>query len=126
MRTASIQFAIHLGANKGHAQWVLQYLNNKNYLLCDLDHEGFQVTSITEGDGAEVLTRKKAVSKRDWYQIRIELTADHIIHRLMAENGAFDLLDNLPRSVANEGRFGFNILPTQPLSLSNFSGSADR
>src|SRR4029077_10613133 len=103
--TGSVQFAIR-STGKGHAQWLLQYVNDKNYLLCDLDDRGFQVTRISDGS-REIVTKTKPVSKSDWYTIRIDVAQDRITHKLQ-KNGTFELLDSFPSGL-KEGRFGFLI-----------------
>jgi serine/threonine-protein kinase len=122
----SIQFAIHWEGGKGHAQWVLNYLNDKNYLLCELDDQGFQVVRISEGKNQETLTKKKPVPKAAWYYIRIELGPDRIIHQLQKTGGAFEPFDSLPTAGLSEGMFGFIIAPGQQLSLANFRADPDR
>jgi hypothetical protein len=122
----SIQFTIRWEGGKGHAQWVLNYLNDKNYLSCELDEQGFQVTRFSEGKNPEILTKKKPVSKAPWYYIKIDLGPDRIIHRLQKSDGTFEPLDSLPTAGSREGKFGFIIAPGQQLSLANFSAVPDR
>jgi serine/threonine protein kinase len=122
----SIQFTIRWEGGKGHAQWVLNYLNDKNYLSCELDDQGFQVTRFSEGKSPEILTKKKPVLKAAWYYIKIDLESDRIIHRLQKIGGAFEPLDSLPTAGLREGKFGFIIAPGQQLSLANFSAVSDR
>ena len=121
----SIQFAIHWDGGKGGGQWVLNYLNGRSYLSCELDDQGFQVVRISEGKH-EILTKKKPVPKAEWYTIRIELEPDRIVHRLQKDGGAFELLDSLPVASSVDGKFGFNISNKQQLSLANFSAFSAR
>jgi serine/threonine-protein kinase len=118
----TVQFSIRLSA-KGRGQWVLQYINDRNYLLCELDDHSFQVTRVSDGN-REIVTRNKAVAKSDWYTIRIDVAPDRITHRLQ-KNGSFEPLDSFP-AVFKEGRFGFLIAGGQPVSIANFSGVSDR
>ena len=122
--TGSVQFAIRSEGRKGNPQWLLHYMNDKNYLLCELDDHFFQITRVSEGNRSEPLT-KKPVSKSDWYFIRVEVEPDRIIHKLQ-KNGAFELLDTLPGSGLNQGRFGFIIANGQQISIANFLGTSDR
>jgi serine/threonine protein kinase len=122
--TGSIEFAIHLDGGKGHAQWLLQYRNDKNYLLCELDGGGFQITRVSEGT-REIVTRKKAVPKMDWYPVRIDVEPNRITHKLL-KNGAWGVLDSVAGAGSNEGQFGFNIAGGRQISVANFRASPER
>lgn len=128
--TGLIQFSVRWegGARllaKGHVQWVLNYVDNKNYLLCELDDAGFQVESVTQGQKSKVMTKNIPVAKQPTYTIQIRVTQDKITQELQ-DGTSWKLLSTVPIGAAAKGKFGFLIPAGQTLSLANFSVQPDR
>jgi hypothetical protein len=128
--TGLIHFSIHWdgGARllgKGHVQWVLNYLDTQNYLLCELDDAGFQVDSVTQGQKPKVTAKKTPVVKQPSYTIQIHVGHDGITQELR-EGTSWKLLSTVPITAAAKGKFGFLIPAGQTLFLANFNLQPDR
>jgi hypothetical protein len=128
--TGLIHFSIHWdrGARllgKGHVQWVLNYLDMQNYLLCELDDAGFQVDSVIQGQKPKVTAKKTPVVKQSAYTIRIHVRQDGITQEVLEESN-WKLLSTVPITAAAKGKFGFLIPAGQTLFLANFNLQPDR
>ncbi|HEY1239888.1 MAG TPA: protein kinase [Bryobacteraceae bacterium] len=118
-----VQFTIRWDP-KTRAQWLLQYVNERNYVQCEIDDDGFQAVRISDGK-AQPLAPKKPVAKNTWYTVRIETRADGV--KMSLQNGAaWDVLADLPGAGFGENKFGFNIPAGQRLFISSFDGRSYR
>lgn len=104
---------------KEHIQWVLNYLDPKNHLLCEMEDGAFQAESIVQGRKPKDPPKKIAFSKQHSYTIRVRIEPDGITQELQ-EGAGWKLLGKVAATVP-EGKFGFLISPNQTLYLSNFS-----
>jgi serine/threonine-protein kinase len=105
---------------KSRAQWVVNYADEKNHLLCELDEEGFQITQVTDGKRTKLTPKKIPVPRARRYTIRVEVRPDSIVHRVQKGSG-WDLLETTRGSGLATGKFGFLIPSGQDLYLMNFS-----
>ena len=70
-----VQFMVHAQGGKSYAHWLMHYVNEKNYIQCVIDDDGFRAERVTDGK-SESLANKKDVPKSDWYTIRIVTRSD--------------------------------------------------
>lgn len=121
-----IQFSVRweggsrLGLGKGHVQWVLNYVDAKNYLLCELEETSFQIETVTQGQKPKSITKKISIRKQMNYTIRITLKPDGITHELMDGSNASKMRAAIPIGPVAGGKFGFLIPGGQTLFLANF------
>lgn len=119
-----LQFTIRWEGAKTRAQWLLQYVNERNYVACEIDEDGFQAVRISDGK-AQPLAQKKPVPKNTWYTVRIETRADGV--KMSLQNGAaWDVLADLPGAGFGENKFAFNVPAGQRLFISEFVGRSYR
>ena len=127
--TGLIHFSVHWEGGsrfgKGHVQWVLNYLDSKNHLLCELDDTGFQVESISQGQKPKGAAKRTPVARQPSYTIRIRVKQDGITQELQ-DGASWKLLSAVPITPVPNGRFGFLIPAGQTLFLANFSVQSDR
>ena len=64
-----VQFSVHAQGGKSYAHWLMRYVNEKNYIRCVIDDDGFRAERVTDGKN-ELLAEKKGVPKSDWYAIQ--------------------------------------------------------
>ena len=120
-----IQFTAILQGGKSHAQWVLQYVNDKNYIQCEIDDEGFQAFRVSDTKRAEIFPKKRPVPKADWYAIIVVIRTDGAAISL--QRGAdLEPLGEVPGAGFGETKFGFFVPTGQRLFLSNFDARANR
>jgi hypothetical protein len=115
-----VQFAVRTQGVKTYAHWILHYVNEKNYIQCIIDDEGFRATRISDAK-KDVIATKKGVPKSEWYQISIEIRSDGAILTLL-RGGVAELLGEIAEPGFGETKFGFYAAPGQQLFLSSFLG----
>ena len=120
-----VQFTTHMQGGKNHAQWLLGYVNEKNYIQCEIDDDGFQVVRVSETKKSEVLATKKGVPKSTWYTIRISIRQNGATFSLQNGNESQPLADVAETGFAGN-KFGFYVPSGQQLDLANFEGQSFR
>lgn len=119
-----VQFTIHWDGGKNGVQWLLSYANEKNYIQCEINDDGFQAIRVSDGK-REPLAPKKPVAKLAWYSIRVEARADG--GTVSLQNGkAWEVLADWRGVAAAESKFGFNIPAGQRLYISSFEARVYR
>ena len=118
-----VQFTIHSQGGKNHAQWFLNYVNEKNYVRCEISDDGFQALRLFEGKGPEILARKKGVAVSQWYTIRILARSDGATVSLL-KGTDWEVLGEVAATGLATTKFGFFVPEGQQLLVANFSGRA--
>jgi hypothetical protein len=101
--------------SRSHAQWALNYVDDKNFLLCELDDGGFQVGKA----------KRTPIAKQSSYTIRISIKPDGIVQELQTGLGGWKPLSTVPVTTVAGGKFGFLVPHGQTLFLANFSFQPD-
>jgi hypothetical protein len=115
-----VQFTVRAQGGKSYAHWLLHYVNEKNYIQCVIDDEGFRATRFSDAK-IEVISTRKAVPKSEWYVVSIEIRPDGATLSLLKGNAA-ELLGEITESGFGQTKFGFLMSPGQQLFLSDFVG----
>ncbi len=119
-----VQFTVHAQGGKSYAHWLLHYVNEKNYIQCVIDDDGFRAERVTDGK-SERLVSKNGVPKLDWYTIRIVTRPDGA--SISLEKGTnWELLGDLKVTGFAESKFGFNVPGGQQLYLAHFDAQGVR
>ena len=118
-----VQFTIHSQGGKNHAQWFLNYVNEKNYVRCEISDDGFQALRLFEGQSPEILARKKGVAVSQWYTIRILARSDGATISLL-KGADWEVLGEVAATGLATTKFGFFVPEGQQLLVANFSGRA--
>jgi hypothetical protein len=120
-----VQFTVRWQGGKTPAQWLLRYVNEKDYIKCEIGDDGFRAVRVSETKGPEVLASKKGMPKSPWYEIHIVIRSDGATLNL--QNGpASELLGEVAEPGFAETRFGFYVQNGQQLYLAHFSGRSFR
>ena len=119
-----VQFLVHAQGGKSYAHWLMRYVNEKNYIQCFIDDDGFRAERITDGK-IESLATKKGVPKADWYAIRIVTRSDGANVSLQKGTN-WDPLCDLKVTGFAESKFGFNVPVGQQLHLASFDAQGFR
>ena len=118
-----VQFTIHSQGTKEHAQWLLHYVNERNYIRCEITDEGFQAVRISDAKSPEVIVRKKGTPALQWYVIGIEARSDGATVKLQKDAG-WETLAEIPTTGLGETKFGFQVREGQQILMAAFSGRA--
>jgi len=115
-----VQFTVHAQGGKAGVHWLLHYVNEKNYIECVIDDDGFQASRISDGK-SEVMAPKKTVAKADWYSISIEIRSNGATLSLQ-KGASSELLLELREPGFGGTRFGFKVPSGQQLFMLGFLG----
>ncbi len=119
-----VQFSVHAQGGKSYAHWLMHYVNEKNYIQCVIDDDGFRAERVTDSK-IELLASKKGVPKADWYAIQIVTRLDGA--RVSLQRGtALELLADLKATGFADTRFGFNVPNGQQVHLAYFDARGFR
>jgi hypothetical protein len=119
-----VQFTVHAQGGKSHAHWIMHYVNEKNYVQCAIDDDGFRAERITDGTG-ELLVSKEGVPKSDWYTIQI-LTRSDGVNISLQKGNTWETLGDLKVTGFAESKFGFNVPGGQQLHVAYFDAKGFR
>jgi serine/threonine-protein kinase len=115
-----VQFTVRWQGGKTPAQWLLRYVNEKDYIKCEIGDDGFRAVRVSETKSPEVLATKKGVPKSPWYEIHISIRSDGAT--LSLQNGpASEPLGEVAAPGFAGTRFGFYVQNGQQLYLAHFS-----
>jgi hypothetical protein len=107
----------------GRIRWAIQYLDSKNYLLYELDRKNFWAEVVEKGKKLERAKTQHDLEKQKAFTIQIELTADHVVHKIKNASGEWITLDAFsePGRQFTSGKFGFLIQGNDEIVISDFS-----
>jgi serine/threonine-protein kinase len=117
---AYVQFTIRLEGGKNHPLWLLNYVNERNLVRCEINDEGFQAVRISDGKDPEILF-KKSVAASQWYRIRIQARTDGA--KIELSRGAdWEVLGDIKATNLATTKFGFFVPEGRKLLMSDFTG----
>ena len=107
----------------GRIRWAVQYVDAKNYQLFELDRKNFWAEVIEKGKKFERSKTQHDLDKQKAFTIQIELTPDHVVHKIKNPSGDWITLDSFaePGRKFTEGKFGFLIQGNDEIGISDFS-----
>ena len=107
----------------GRIRWFASYVDPKNYLQYELDQHTFWAEVIEKGKKLERAKMQHGQENQKQFTIQIEITPEHIVHRIKGADGQYTLLDSFAEPGRNfiAGPFGFLIQGSDEIGISNFS-----
>jgi eukaryotic-like serine/threonine-protein kinase len=112
---------------KGHRlQWVLNYMDDKNYLSFSMDENFFYRSLVRNGQQVETAQFPHKTDKKQFRSLQIRVSGDEIVHQIR-EGSQWVTLDtwNQPGTELSAGKFGFLIPGKDQVALSNFRHYAE-
>jgi serine/threonine protein kinase len=112
---------------KGHRlQWVLNYMDDKNYLSFSMDENFFYRSLVRNGQQVESAQFPHKTDKKQFRSLQIRVSGDEIVHQIR-EGNQWVPLDtwNQPGTELSAGKFGFFIPGKDQVALSNFRHYAE-
>jgi len=112
---------------KGHVlQWVLNYIDPKNYILFQMDENYFYRTVIRDGQKTSDIRVSDKGDKKSFRMINIRVTSTEIVHQVK-HGDSWTVVDRWSQPGVNlgSGKFGFYIPGNDQVALSNFAHYAD-
>jgi hypothetical protein len=124
---ASGTFAFSAMLTKGHRlQWVLNYIDPKNYVLFQMDNDDFYRTVIRNGEKTDEIKVRDKGDRRDFRTLHIRVSPTEVVHQIK-HGDSWTILDRWTQPGANLslGKFGFYIPGNDQIALSSFAHYAD-
>jgi hypothetical protein len=112
---------------KGHLlQWVLNYTDSRNYILCQMDDTNFYRTVIRNGQKSETISVPDKGDKKSFRTLQIRVSSTEVVH-VIKHGDSWTVLDRWSHPGANlsQGKFGFYIPGNDQVSLASFAHYAD-
>lgn len=107
----------------GRVRWYLNYIDSKNYAQFEMDNKNFWAKVVSKGGKAQERTHTqiKDLGNQKSFTIEIDVTPEHIVHKLMV-GGEWMTLDSWAETGHNfsEGKFGFFIQGNDEIGLTDF------
>lgn len=107
---------------EGKVRWRLMYLDPKNYAQFEIDDKNFVAKVITDGRSVDrTKTPIKDLEKEKEFTIQIDVTPEHIVHK-MRTGGGWIPLDawSEPGVRYSVGKFGFLVQGNDEIGLESF------
>jgi tetratricopeptide (TPR) repeat protein len=124
---ASGTFVFSAMPTKGHLlQWVFNYRDPKNYVLFQMDDNGFHRTVIRNGEKREEIIVPDKGDKKSFRTFQIRVSPTEIVHQIKHGDN-WTVLDRWtqPGTNLSQGKFGLYIPGNDQVSLSSFAQYAD-
>lgn len=105
----------------GHIRWYVDYVDNKNYGLFEIDKKTFWAKEVTNGKSKDREKTQHGIENAKTFTIQVDVTPDHVVHRL--KNGDTWLtLDSWtePGRIFSDGKFGFYIPGSDEIGITDF------
>ncbi len=112
---------------KGHPlQWVLNYIDPKNYILFQMDDSNFSRTVIRNGEKTSEIKVPDKSDKKSFRTLSIRVSPTEVTHQIK-HGDSWIVLDRWTQPGMNLslGKFGFNLPGNDQVTLSSFAHYAD-
>jgi hypothetical protein len=102
-------------------QWVLNYVDQKNYALFQIDKKNFYRKDVVNGKTFDLSKIPHNLGDEGPYNFQIDIAAGALVHRAQS-GGRSVVLDNWAQPARNftYGKFGFLIQGNDKIGLANF------
>ncbi len=107
-------------------QWVINYIDPKNYVLFQMDDNNFYRTVIRNGQKTDQIIVPDKADKKSFRTLHIRVSATEVVHQIK-HGYSWKVLDQWAPPGANltQGRFGFYIPGNDEVALSGFAHYVD-
>jgi hypothetical protein len=108
---------------EGKVRWRLMYLDPKNYAQFEIDDKNFIAKVITDGKSVDrTKTPIKDLEKEKEFTIQIDITPEHIVHKMRTSSGWIPLdAWSEPGVRYSVGKFGFLVQGNDEIGLKSFA-----
>ena len=124
---ASGTFAFAAMPVKGHLlQWVLNYIDSRNYVLFQMDENNFYRTVIRNGQKTDEITVPTKGDRKTFRTLRVRVGSTEIVNQIK-QGDSWTVLDRWTQPGTNLtlGKFGFYLPGNDEVALSSFDYFAD-
>jgi hypothetical protein len=107
-------------------EWVVNYVDDNNYELFQMGKDNLFRIQVRGGKKSKAVKVRHPVDQGRFFQIRIEVTKDAIVHRAL-HNDAWTIIDRWTGSDGDfsQGKFGFHVPARDEVALRSFTFRPD-
>ncbi len=122
IQPANGSFVFTVWRKSKSVQWVVNYTDEKNYDLFEIDKKSFHRSAIRNGKKTQTVKVPHGVGDQSLYHLQITVETERVVHKIHSGEAWTTLDDwkNTDRSLAN-GKFGFRIPGKDQVGISHFS-----
>jgi hypothetical protein len=117
--------------NGRRLEWVVNFTDEKDHILIQMDGSHFNRIEVVDGKRGKPVRVRHEVDRDNAMTIRVEVSADRIIHYLF-RNQQWVVLDNWQASEISlrqnggkanflQGKFGFRVPSRDKIGISSFT-----
>jgi hypothetical protein len=103
----------------GAIQWVADFTDAKNYVLCEINKNQFERVQVVNGDKKDRFRVRHGVNGSAFVSVKAEVMPNAIVHKVL-RGTEWVVIDTLPLHATERGRFGFYLPGRDELGLSFF------
>ncbi|MEO8027527.1 MAG: hypothetical protein ABI823_13690, partial [Bryobacteraceae bacterium] len=105
----------------GRIRWFVDYSDQKNYALFEMDKKYFYAKDVINGRTTERSKTPHDSEKQNEFTMQIEVAADRLVHKIRVGD-QWVVLDSWNQAGRNfaDGKFGFLIQGSDEIAISNF------
>jgi len=120
------QFTVQLvkGGNVfrgGRIRWYLNYQDNKNYALFELDNKNFWAKEVVKGKTSDRARTQLNLEKVKMFTVQIDVAPQRVVHTILIDGKWFSM-DSWTDTERNfsDGKFGFLVQGDDEIAISDF------
>jgi hypothetical protein len=112
--------------NGRRLQWVINYTDPANYVLCQMDDNNFYRTVIRNGKKSDEIIVPDKSDRKSLRELHIHVSPTEVVHQIR-HGDSWTVLDRWtqPGTDLSLGKFGFYIPNDDQVALSNFAHYVD-
>jgi hypothetical protein len=105
----------------GRIRWALDYLDNKDYALFELDNKNFWAKEVVKGKTTDRAKTQLNLDKVKMFTVQVEVTPQRVVHTILIDGKWFSM-DSWTDNGRNftEGKFGFLVQGDDEIAISDF------
>jgi hypothetical protein len=102
-------------------EWLLNYVDDRNYVQYQLDKTNFSRVEVVNGRRGEAVRAPHRVDRDKYVSVQIDVSSEAVIHRLLREE-KWEFLDEFRKAGGNmlAGPFAFRVAGRDQVGLSDF------
>jgi hypothetical protein len=108
-----------------HLEWVVNYQDDKNYDLFQMEDKNLVRTQVVNGKKGEAVKIPHTIKIKDYISVQIAVTPTSITHHFLVQN-QWQAVDKWERPGGGlQGKFGFHVPGKDQIGVSDFRFSAN-
>jgi hypothetical protein len=105
----------------GRIRWFLNYQDNKNYALFELESKNFWAKEVVKGKTSDRAKTQLNLEKAKMFTVQVDVTPQRVVHTILIDNKWFSM-DSWTDTGRNftDGKFGFLVQGDDEIAISDF------